>query len=245
MFLLLDELWATSEPKSLGASQHPDEGVCQFGSLILTMSQSSDALLGHIHIADYLPFISNAKKIWCVASRRAALSSPRRVSWLSHCLLSSSHCAALSLSCHASWLSHCLLPSSHCATLLSSCCASLLSHRFSSSSCCATHTSSHHADWLLCCLLTRRPLVVSLSRHLVVSSSRRAALSLYRHVSWLSHHLSSSSLCATLLSSQHASWLLRCLSLRPPLVLSSHQPSFDLPSPCHSPSPTPSNTIKC
>jgi hypothetical protein len=113
MFLLLDEFWATSEPKSLGASQHPDEGVCQFGSLILAMSQRSDALFGHIHIADYLPFISNAKKIWCVASRRAALSSPGRVSWLSHRLLSSSHCA----------------------TLLSSHFASLLLHRFSSSSC--------------------------------------------------------------------------------------------------------------
>jgi hypothetical protein len=26
MFLLLDEFWATSKPKLLGASQHPDEG---------------------------------------------------------------------------------------------------------------------------------------------------------------------------------------------------------------------------
>jgi len=58
MFLLLDKFWATSEQKSLGASQHPDEEVCQFGSLILlilAMSQSSDALLDHI--ADYLRFI--------------------------------------------------------------------------------------------------------------------------------------------------------------------------------------------
>jgi len=48
MLLLLDEFWATSEPKSLGASQHPDEGVCQFGLLILAMSQSFDAL-SHSH----------------------------------------------------------------------------------------------------------------------------------------------------------------------------------------------------
>jgi len=37
MLLLLDEFWATSKPKLLGASQHPDEGVCQFGLLILAM----------------------------------------------------------------------------------------------------------------------------------------------------------------------------------------------------------------
>ena len=53
MFLLLDKFWATSEQKLLGASQHPDEGVCQFGSLILVMSHSSDALFVD-HIADYL-----------------------------------------------------------------------------------------------------------------------------------------------------------------------------------------------
>jgi len=62
MFLLQDKFWATIEPKSLGASQHPDEGVCQFESLILAMSQSSDTLLDHV--ADYLRFISNTKKIW-------------------------------------------------------------------------------------------------------------------------------------------------------------------------------------
>ena len=62
MFLLLDEFWATSKPKLLGASQHPDKRVCQFGLLILAMSQSFDALLDHI--ADYLLFISNAKLFW-------------------------------------------------------------------------------------------------------------------------------------------------------------------------------------
>jgi hypothetical protein len=35
MFLLLDKFWATSELKSVGASQHPDEAVCHFSSLIL------------------------------------------------------------------------------------------------------------------------------------------------------------------------------------------------------------------
>ena len=149
-----------------------------------------------------------------VTSCRAALSSPRRTSWLSHRLLSSSHCAALLSSCHASWLSHCLSLSSRCATLSSSCFASFLSYCFSSSSCCSAHSSSRRVDWLLRRLLTRRPLVVSPSRRLVVSSSRRlvvlssrrlvvslscrlvilssrrAALSLYCHASWLSHHLS-------------------------------------------------------
>ena len=37
------------------------EGVCQFSSLILAMSKSSDALLDHI--ADYLQFISNAQSL--------------------------------------------------------------------------------------------------------------------------------------------------------------------------------------
>jgi hypothetical protein len=38
--------------------------------------------------------------------------------------------------------------------------------------------------------LSSRRLVVSLSCRLVILSSRRAALSLYCHASWLSHHLS-------------------------------------------------------
>ena len=37
-----------SEPKSAGPSQHPDEGVLHFRSLILAMSASSEALLDHI-----------------------------------------------------------------------------------------------------------------------------------------------------------------------------------------------------
>jgi hypothetical protein len=44
--------WPLRRAPYLGASQHPDKGVCQFGYLILAMSQSSDALLDHI--ADYL-----------------------------------------------------------------------------------------------------------------------------------------------------------------------------------------------
>ena len=84
------------------------------------------------------------------------------------------------------WLSHCLSSSSRCATLLSSLCASLLSHCLSSSSCCALLSSSRRAGWLLRRLSTRRPLVVSLSRRAALSSSRPA--------SWLSCHLLSSSL---------------------------------------------------
>jgi hypothetical protein len=145
-----DKFWATSKPKLLGASQHPDEGVCQFGSLILAMSQSSDTLLDHI--ADYLRFISNAKLFWCLLNTSynygrhlasqfhldpedyevvSPLVAPpsRRLVVPAGCLNDSccplsSHCADLSSSCRASWLSHCLSPSSHCATLLSSCCTS-------------------------------------------------------------------------------------------------------------------------
>ena len=63
-----------------------------------------------------------------------------------------------------------------------------------------------------------RPLVVSSSRHLVVSS---CLLLLSCHVSWLSrHHLSSPSHCTALSSSHRAGYLLCCLSLHRPLVLS-------------------------
>ena len=145
-----------------------------------------------------------------VTSCCATLLSPHRVSWLLHCLLSS---------CRASWLSHCLSPSSCCVTLSSSRCASLLSHRFSLSSCCAPHSASRRADWLLYCLLTRRPLVISSSCRLVVSSSRLLVLPSSRclmvssscHLVILSSLLSSH--CAALLSSNRAGWLLHCLSL--------------------------------
>ena len=186
----------------------------------------------------------------CVASRHAALLSPRCASWLSHRLWSSSHCAALSSSCRSSWLSHCLSPSSRCATLSSS----------RAPACCCIASPRPLVAWptrplhtLTGCFVTSscaalswsRGLVVSWSCRLVISSSRRAALSPYPHASWLAHHLSSSSRCAALLSSHRAGWLLRCLSLHPPLVLSSCRPSFNPPSPRHSPSPTPSNTVKC
>jgi len=131
----------------------------------------------------------------CVTSRCTALLSPRRASWLLHCLL---------LSCRASWLSHCFSPSSCCVTLYFSHCDSLLSHRFSSSSCCAPHSSSRRADWLLYRLLTRRPLIVSSSRCLIISSSRCLVILLS----------SSSSHCTALSSSNCAGWLLHQLSLR-------------------------------
>jgi hypothetical protein len=86
----------------------------------------------------------------------------RCASWLSHRLLSSSHCAALWASCRTSWLSHCLFPSSRCAALSSSSRAGWLPHHLSSfSHFCAAHSSCHRAGWLMLC---RRPLVVSLSR---------------------------------------------------------------------------------
>ena len=223
------------------------------------MTLSSDALLDHI--ADYLQFISNAQSFWftlntsmtmtaispvdfvwtkrlqgCVASCHAALVSSCHASWLSHHLLSSSHCATLLSSCCASWLLHRLLPSSHSAALASSCRASWLSHCLSPSSCCATLLSTHRASWLSHHLSSsfrcapRRPLVLSLLRlvvasHLDMPPSRPLVISLCRlllscRASWLScHHLSSSSRCTALSSSHLAGWLLRCLSLRRPLIL--------------------------
>jgi len=48
MFLLLDEFWATSGPKSVGAQEHPNKAVCHFGLLILHMSKRSEVSLDHI-----------------------------------------------------------------------------------------------------------------------------------------------------------------------------------------------------
>ncbi len=62
MFPLLKKSRTLCEPKLLGASYHPDEGVCQFGSQILVMSLSSGALLDHI--ADFLKFISSTQSYW-------------------------------------------------------------------------------------------------------------------------------------------------------------------------------------
>ena len=129
------------------------------------MSQSSQSILDHI--AEMLQFISNTQSFWFMLDTSynhgchlacqfrldpkeyegllivAGLVSSCHASWLSHCLLSSSHCPALSLSCRASWLLHCLLPSSRCAALSSSCRASWLSHCLSLSSRCATFLSTH------------------------------------------------------------------------------------------------------
>ena len=125
----------------------------------------------------------------CVASRCTAHLSSRHVSWLSHCLLSSSHCATLSSSCRTSWLPYCLLPSSHCATLSSSHCTSLLSHHLSLSSCCAPRhpliLSLHRLvvalplDAQSSCRLVVPPLDVLL-RQLVVAPSSLIVLSLHR-----------------------------------------------------------------
>ena len=157
----------------------------------------------------------------CVASRRAALLSPCRASWLSHRLLSFSHCATLSSSCHTSWLSQCLSPSSRCATLSSSCCASLLSHHLTSSSCCAAHSSSHRSDWLLCQLLMPHLLVVLSSRHLIVSlSCRLVVLSSCRLVVLSSCLLVvSSSRCLIVSLSCRLSWKFCRFRCRQQLVL--------------------------
>ena len=50
MFLSLDEYQTFSGPKSVGASQHPDEGVFNFSPQILGMPAISEALLGHIQM---------------------------------------------------------------------------------------------------------------------------------------------------------------------------------------------------
>ena len=68
-------------------------------------------------------------------SRRLLL----RLSMRRPLVVSSSCCDVLSLSPHrASWLLHHLLSSYRCAAL----------------------SSSHHANWLLCCLSLRRPLIL-------------------------------------------------------------------------------------
>ena len=83
-FLLLDTFQATSKPTSLGASEHPDKRVCQFGLLILAASQSSDALLDHI--ADYLQFISNAKSIWLLLNTSYNHERTQKTTRLCHLL---------------------------------------------------------------------------------------------------------------------------------------------------------------
>ena len=50
MFLSLDEYQTFSGLKSVGASQHPDEGVFNFGLQILGMPAISEALLDHIQM---------------------------------------------------------------------------------------------------------------------------------------------------------------------------------------------------
>jgi hypothetical protein len=115
-------------------------------------------------------------------------------------------CADLESSHHAALLSsHCLL------TALPSCCLISLAGCCVASCCPSLLLSSHFAaltlsctGWLLCRLLLRCPLVLSLCRPLGLSS--------------FSH-------CAALSLSHHTGWLLHCLSLHCPLVvLSLHHP---------------------
>ena len=62
MFSLLENSWTLCGLKSVRASKHPEEGVCQFTLQIFAMSQSSKSILDHI--AEILRFISNALLFW-------------------------------------------------------------------------------------------------------------------------------------------------------------------------------------
>ena len=62
MFPSYDRFWMLCRLKSVGASYHPDKGVCHFGLQILAMSTRSVSILDHI--ADYLRFNSNTQLLW-------------------------------------------------------------------------------------------------------------------------------------------------------------------------------------
>ena len=286
MFLLLDTFWATSKPTSLGASQHPDKWVCQFGSLILAMSQSSDALLDHI--ADYLRFIPNAKSIWLLLNTSYSHERTQKTTRLSHLLsrrplvtslyqlvvalplvvislccplvilsrklvvalpltVLSLHHPLVLLLCQLFVISLLLVLLLRRPLVLSSCRLVVVSPLDAPPSRCLTVSPSRRLVASLSCRLVVSSscrLVVLLSRRLVISSSRCAALSLYCHASWLSHHLSLPLIvppsCPLIMPAGF------CVASPCALfVLSLCQPSFASPSPCRSPSPTLSNTVKC
>ncbi len=109
-----------------------------------------------------------------------------------------------------------------------------LSHCLSLSSYCVAFLYFHHTNWLLLCLLLRRPLVISSCcdswlphRH---SSSFNCAALLPSHCTgWLLHCLMLTSHCTALLLSCCNMWLLCCLSVHRPLVISSCQLVVTLP----------------
>ena len=231
MFLLLDEFWATSEPKSLGASQHPDKGVCQFGWLILAMSQSSDALLLLDHITDYLRFNSNTKfsgfhsirattmaatlpvdSIWTRKTTRLCPLSSCRPCVTSLCqLIVASPLVVLSLCLPLIILSRELVVTLPLA-ILSLCHPLVLSLRqlvvvsLLLALLLRVQLVLLSRRWLLYCLLTGRTLVVSSSRRLVVSSSRRLVVSSSRRlVVSSSRRLVVSSSCHLVVSPSHRS----------------------------------------
>ena len=169
-----------------------------------------------------------------------------------HRLLSSPHCAAFLSSCRTSWLSHRLSPSSHCAALslsclvasagchIASCCPLIASpsRQLVAPACCriasprplfvpcAALSSSRRAGWLLLRLSTRHPLVVS-SSHCATSRCLVAPAG-----------------CHVTISCR----LLVALPSRPLIVLAGCCVACAcaaLSSSCCSPSPTPSNTVKC
>jgi hypothetical protein len=59
VFPSLAKFLTLCEPKSVGASLHPDKWVVHFGSQILAMSRSYESVLDDI--AEYLRFISKAQ----------------------------------------------------------------------------------------------------------------------------------------------------------------------------------------
>ena len=168
--------------------------------------------------------------------------SSRRASWLSHRILSSPHCAALSLSSQRPLIAlpsrHLVAPAgyriaSHCPLI-----APTSRHPVASACyCCvafpcpliaphAALSSSRRTGWLLRCLSTRCPLVIS--------SSRRAA----------SHCFFAPAGCCAIIScrplvappSRPLILLAGCCIVCPCAALSSSR---------HSPSPTPSNAVEC
>jgi hypothetical protein len=113
-----------------------------------------------------------------------------------HCSGLPSPPAPITPALSSSWRPLTLL-SPRCLISLDGCCVASCLTALSLSSHSAALSSSC-AGWLLCRLLSRRPLVLSLCCPLLLSLSSN---------------------CAALLSSHHAGWLLRCLSLHRPLVV--------------------------
>ena len=73
MFSSLENSRTLCQPKSVGASWHPDKGVFHFGWHILAMSQSSQSIMDHI--AEMLRFISNTQSFWFTLERALTMAT--------------------------------------------------------------------------------------------------------------------------------------------------------------------------